>query len=251
MVANIYEMSGREAIARMRKRFAEDISSESAPLGIRTTFINGVTCKEAGPKKLEFTALATTDAVDCQSEVVVRDGCDWESYFAKNGMTLFADHCYGVSWRIGYARALPVKVNTPRGGKGWLLTGIVDRFSTMPNVQAVVAGLEDGRIGLSIGFEALEWGDPTPEEQRQYIGVERMIRRCRILEVSATFMPCNVECQTQSVSVDEGKAAEFAALVVKGALPKIVVERLLIPKSIKAETPPSPPKRKTIILVDA
>ena len=117
MVANIYEMSGREAIARMRKRFAEDISSESAPLGIRTTFINGVTCKEAGPKKLEFTALATTDAVDCQSEVVVRDGCDWESYFAKNGMTLFADHCYGVSWRIGYARALPVKVNTPRGGK--------------------------------------------------------------------------------------------------------------------------------------
>jgi len=250
MVANIYELSGRAAIDRMRKRFGEDISGDNAPLGIRTTFINGVTCKEAGTRKLEFTALATTDAVDMQSEVVVRDGCDWDSYFAKNGMTLFADHCYGVSSRIGYARALPVKVNTPRGGKGWLLTGIVDRLSSFPVVQAVVAGLEDGRIGLSIGFEALEWGDPTPEEQRQYPGVERMIRRCKILEVSATYMPCNVECQTMSVAVDEAKAAELSALAVKGMLPRSVLERMLVPKAIKAEAP-APPKLRTVILVDA
>lgn len=251
MVANIYELTGKAAIARMRKRFAEDISGENAPLGIRTTFLNGVTCRDAGTKKLEFTALATTDAVDMQSEVVVRDGCDWESYFAKNQMTLFADHCYGVSWRIGYARKVPVPVNTPRGGKGWLLTGLVDRYSTLPNVQAVVAGLEDGRIGMSIGFEALEWGDPTPEEQRQYIGVERMIRRCKILEVSATYMPCNVECQTQSVSVDEGKALEFEALAVKGMLPRSVLERLLVPKAIKAEAPAPPPQRKRVIYVEA
>lgn len=251
MVANIYEARAKEAIARMRKRFSEDISREDATLGIRTTFINGVTCKEVSPKKLEFTALATTDAVDSVREVVVRDGCDWKSYFAANGMNLFADHCYGVSSRIGYARDLPVPVNTPRGGKGWLLRGIVDRMSSFEAVQAVIAGLLDGRIGMSIGFEALEWGDPTPEEQRQYIGVERMIRRCKILEVSATYMPCNVECQTQSVSVDEGKAAEFEALAVKGMLPRFFVDRLISPKSAKAEAPPEPPKRKRVIYVEA
>jgi len=256
MVANIYEVESRNAIERMRKRFAEDISGDNAPLGIRTVFSDVVCRKEAGPTKLEFTALATTDAVDMASEVVVRDGCDWEQYFKANGMTLFADHCYGVSSRIGYARSLPTKCNTPRGGKGWLLTGIVDRASSLPMVQAVVAGLLDGRIGLSIGFEALEWGDPTPDEQRQYLGVERMIRRCKILEVSATYFPCNVECQTLSVSVDEAKAAELATLVTKGRLPQSVVSRLLVPREGKADpagakSQPTPPQRKIVVFVDA
>lgn len=254
MVANIYELTGKAAIARMRKRFAEDITREDAPLGIRTTF-GAIVSKNTGNRKIESTLFATTDMTDSVEEAVARDGCDWNSYFAANGMNMFADHCYGVSSRVGYARALPVKVNTPKGRKGWLLTSLVDRTSTNPTIQAVVAGLLDGKIGASIGFEALEWGDPTPEEKIQYPGAQRIIRRCKILEVSFTYMPCNVECQTQYVSVDEEKAAEIENWAFKGMIPQSAMERLIIPKTKRVEVAPTPPpeptKRKTVILVDA
>jgi len=239
MVANVYEVTGLAAIDRMRKRFGEDLTKPDAPIGVRSAFVGGVTVKSGGPTTINVTAWATTDAVDMDREVVLPEGCDWVSYFGANGKTLFVDHCYGVSYRVGYARALPTLKRTPSGGLGWLLTGVIRTDTMNPNAQAVVDGAKDGRIGMSIGFEALEWGDPTPEERTKYRNAESIVRKCKILEVSYTYMPCNVECQTQAVTVDEAKALELATLKVKGVLPKTVSDRFVMPEQ---------PKRKIVVL---
>lgn len=230
MVANAAFFDA-DLIPRMRARFGEDLLSKDAKLGVRTAFVKGggITCKVNGPTTVDITAWATTDAVDSVREVVLPEGCDWTSYFMPNGGNLFVDHCYGASYRVGKARSMPSLRRTPSGGSGWLLTGVIRTDTTNPNTLAVLDGARDGSIGMSIGFEAMEWGDPTPAEKMKYPAAESIIRKARILEVSYTYMPCNVECQTQTVTYDEAKAAEVRELCTKGVLPERVRKHLRMP----------------------
>lgn len=241
MVATANQTQGSEIIARMRARFGEDLTRKDAALGVKSSlFVGGVTCKENGPTSVLITNWATTDWLDCDKEVLLPDGGDWNSYFMANGGQLFVDHCYGVSYRVGKARTMPSMRRTPTGGMGWLLTGVIRTDTENPNAKAVLEGARDGTIGMSIGFEALEYGAPTAEEMRRYPGCESIVRKYRVLEASYTYMPCNVQCQTMAVSMDEAKAAKVRDLWVKGVLPDSVRQRFM--------QPPEPIVRKVVVL---
>jgi hypothetical protein len=72
-----------------------------------------------------------------------------------------------------------------------------------------------GTLAMSIGFEALDWGDPTQEEQRLYPGIESIVRRWKALEVSYTALPMNVTCRQVSTNL---AAAEVVAEKSRKAL---------------------------------
>ena len=243
MVATANQTQGSEIVERIRKRFGDDLLSKDAALGVKSALFAGPSSAIVnGPTTMHVTAWANTDGVDCDREVVLPDGCDWTSYFLKNNGNLFIDHCYGVSHHAGHIRhkEMPTMKRTPEGGYGWLLTGVIRTDTASPMKKAVIEGAKDGTIGMSIAFEALDYGNPTREESVKYPEAESIVRKCRIIEVSYTYMPCNVQCQTMAVSMDEAKAAKVRDLWVKGVLPDSVRQRFM--------QPPEPVVRKVVVL---
>jgi hypothetical protein len=81
---------------------------------------------------------------------------------------------------------------------GWLCHGVFHDDMTNPYVRACVALAKAGTLAMSIGFEALEWGAPTAAEMVAYPGIESIVRRCKVLEVSYTALPMNVTCRMVS-----------------------------------------------------
>jgi phage head maturation protease len=54
--------------------------------------------------------------------------------------------------------------------------------------------------GASVGFIALEVRDLTPEERQEFPGVERVIAKSMLLEVSMVAIPCNPEALMVAVT---------------------------------------------------
>ena len=197
--------------ARMRKHLASK-GIEAGELGARTSFNRVIEYKQVSngtSPVFEIGAMATTDDVDQDQEVVLPEGCDW-SVFERIGKHMYADHWYGIENRVGLARSWALRPNGP-GRKGWFMTSVIRRDPDYPMRGAIIEAALESVVGLSIGFEKVDGSAPTPEESKRYPGVGYVIRKAKIFEVSFTFMPCNINCVSASVASVTDKHAERVA----------------------------------------
>ncbi len=203
MATNLRTFDGRPLVDRLKSRHGLSADAKVGVFGCFDT--KAVLDTENGNN--DIVAVATTDGIDLDEEVVMPDGADL-SYVTTN-RKLFVDHCYDIEYAVASLRSIsPMKV----GGKqrGWsirarLLQGDLHKAARI--VESIIA--QDG-IGLSIGFLSLDDGRPSADESKAYPGATNMIRRCKILEVSFTALPCNVSCQTVAGVQDSGKSAAIA-----------------------------------------
>lgn len=83
--------------------------------------------------------------------------------------------------------------------------------------------VQEGGVGVSIGFIPVDWGRPTDQEIAMYgSGVQSVVRKWKWLELSFTAFPCNVACQVIGgpPAPDASKAAVIESLLTKGLIRK-------------------------------
>jgi phage head maturation protease len=94
--------------------------------------------------------------------------------------------------------------------------------------------------GASIGFMPLEIRDPTPEEREKFPGVQRVIAKCLLMEVSLVAVPCNQEALLQAVTkglisfkkIGQVRARAKAAPVTKASPARATIDTVAIAKRI-------------------
>jgi phage head maturation protease len=137
--------------------------------------------------------------VDLEREVVLPSGLNVTDYLLQN-RNLFVDHNYDVCSSVAVCRDMVMD------SRGWKCYGSFHDDLTNPYVRACIALAKAGTLAMSIGFEALDYGAPTPEERAAYPGVECVVRKARVLEVSYTAMPMNVTCRQIAANIDAAAA---------------------------------------------
>ncbi|MCZ7599876.1 MAG: hypothetical protein M5U09_22075 [Gammaproteobacteria bacterium] len=110
------------------------------------------------------------------------------------------DHWYGHENTVGalrYAKMYPDAVNP----LGWR-TRVSIRSG--PLGDDILSAAREMGIGASIGFEPIDGGRPTPDEERVHGRGGRRVawvhREWEWMELSLTFMPANVACRGGVVS---------------------------------------------------
>lgn len=142
-----------------------------------------------------ITATATCDRLDLDREILLPGGAD-TSYIDAN-KAVFVDHCYDWASIVGHVKRLN---RTP---DAWKFEARMLPDSGSAAVRLITACAMSFGIGVSVGFDPIDYGDPTPDELRRYPGAECIIRKYRLLEISFTGMPCNVSCRSDEVWVDD------------------------------------------------
>jgi len=175
--------------------------------------------KQEPNKPLEIMAIANTSAVDLEREVVVPNGLDVASYLMAN-KNLFVDHQYDILSAVATCRSMTLNPN------GWMCQGVFNLGMESQYVKACIALARAGTLAMSIGFEALDWGNPTDAEKAIYPGCEGIVRKARVLEVSYTAMPMNVTCRQVATNLDTAAAAAEKARksLIEAKIPARVVE---------------------------
>ena len=171
---------------------------------------------DTGP--LEVVCYANTAAVDLEREVVVPMGLDVRTYLMQN-KNLFVDHRYDVLSAVAVCRSMTM---TP---DGWVCRGRFHDDAENPYVKACLVLAAAGTLAMSVGFEALEWGPPTESEAKAYPGVEGVVRKARVLEVSYTAMPMNVTCRQIATALPS--AAETAEKCRKALIDAKIPDRVV------------------------
>jgi len=196
------------------------ILSRDNPVGVRSVFPKAMEVVPNGNQPDEIVSFANTPGVDLDREVVVPEGGNVTDYFGKN-RNLFVDHRYDTLSCVAKCRNLELKL-----GRGWLCRGALIKNPENPMIQAVRALAVAGALGMSIGFEALDYGPPTAEEAKAYKGARSIVRSWRLLEISYTPMPMNVECQTLEHSFDDTKAATARTVLHKAGVRSDVLKAM-------------------------
>lgn len=154
----------------------------------------------------EVVVVATTSEVDLDNEVVLASGAD-RSYIDAN-RSVFADHQYDRAAYCGKIRRIdPIK------GPDGEVTGWKVRIFFTRNAlgdEMLRQAREDG-IGVSIGFQALDWSPPTEDEKKRWPDAVNIIRRWKWLELSVTQLPCNVNAR--QVGSEPAKSATAITFV--------------------------------------
>lgn len=163
---------------------------------------------------IEIAGIATCDMLDCDEEVILPEGLDWSVFMQYK--VLYSDHMYGTRNAVATVRCPPTRTTMPNGWKVQALL-MPDHYNdAIPQVRMLA---ERGALGFSIGFIPIEWGDPSPDEAKRYKGVQTVIRKAKVFEVSCTPMPCNLACRAVLAHTDDSKAATVREMVTKGLLP--------------------------------
>jgi hypothetical protein len=197
------------------------LSRPDAPIGViagKSAYHAKAGVKQATSGPLEVVCYANTAAVDLEREVVLPTGLDVQSYLTIN-RNLFVDHNYDVCSAVAVARSMTLSPS------GWLCRGVFHDDMTNPYVRACVALAKAGTLAMSIGFEALEWGPPNESEKAAYPGIESIVRKAKVLEVSYTALPMNVTCR--QVGANIAAAATNAEKSRKALLEANVPERII------------------------
>lgn len=192
----------REAAERITKSLRDRGYKAEGKIAVKTLEPSAPTQvgAPAEGQPFEITSWATRNTIDMEGEVVLPEGGDVASYFAKN-RNLFVDHEYDIMKAVAKARWLKM---TPGG---WLVRGALINNRENPYRNQVQALAESGNIGMSIGFEILDSSAPTGEERKSYAGASNLIRAWKLLEVSYTALPMNGDCQSDMVpAVEEPKS---------------------------------------------
>ncbi len=195
--------------------------------------------------------VATTSDLDSQGEVVLPQGAKPDSYFFSN-RSVFVDHWYGHENTVGalrYAKMYPDAANP----LGWR-TRVSIRSG--PLGDDILSAAREMGIGASIGFEPIDGGRPTPDEERVHGRGGRRVawvhREWEWMELSLTFMPANVACRGGVVSESdemERMASELDRLVCKGAIRRESAHRFGLPEIPVIPPPGSPSRRKRLVVV--
>lgn len=183
---------GLERLERLR---AQHGIKATTPIGIKGWTDHKATVAPNAKAGDIIRAVATTDYTDLDAEVLLPGGADME-YIKRNGK-VFADHWYDTEHAVGAVKRLEVTA------QGILLEARMLFGEEHPLAAAVTSMAKQIGIGVSVGFDPTDYGDPTPEEKRRYPNAQCIIRKYRLLEVSFTPMPCNVSCQSLEVTADE------------------------------------------------
>lgn len=186
---------------------------EKSGFGVRCLKMADMTA-DGSPGNHDIVGIATTDAVDEDEEVVLPSGADLSYINATKG--LYADHRYGMGQLIGKIRTLKMADN----GRGWQFRARLYEGLANPLASDCFKIIEQGGfIGVSIGFDAQNWGPPSPEEQKSYPRCKSIVRNWKWVELSLTAMPCNVTCYAMAAPVDTGKQLGIIdGLVTKGLI---------------------------------
>lgn len=211
---------GAPVIERMRAYMDSVGIAAKGPLGVVTRIKEKTRLED----DRELVGMATTDDMDLEEEVVLPGGADL-TYVSAN-KSLFMDHRYDGMNKIGVIRN-STRAKSPTGADGWL-SRVHLHNSKNPLVEHVLACAADpdGAPGFSIGFEALDYGRLTADEQARYPRAKSIVRRWRWIELSCTFMPCNVACQTRAMTTDTSRVAKARAILTKSCAPAYVFELL-------------------------
>ena len=221
----------RIGLIRQRARARGMLAGADNPIGIKAGLWPVGKKAEIKPKDtrpLEVTCYANTSAVDLEREVVVPFGLDVRSYLTIN-KNLFVDHRYDVLSAVAVCRSMTLDPG------GWVCRGAFHDDIDNPYVKACVALAKAGTLAMSVGFEALDWGPPTDAEAKAYPGVEGVVRKARVLEVSYTAMPMNVTCRQVASNIpaaDETAEKSRKALIDAHISGRVIEDFGIRPKRI-------------------
>lgn len=139
-------------------------------------------------------AIANTAAIDLDDEVVLPSGAD-PTYFDKNRSIL-----YNHSSDLPVGKMVWRKFDKQRNR--WVVRMNIGKATPFQrDLRAMVA---EGSIrGVSIGFLAMDFGRPSPEEIGRFGKHRSIVRVWKWMELSLTALPCNVE----AIIASSGKGA--------------------------------------------
>lgn len=152
---------------------------------------------------VQIRAYATRPTVDLEGDVVLPDGMNPE-YFKMN-RTLFVDHNYDAMSAVGKLR------NIIQNPTGVVIESVLIDNPQNPLRNQIEALAKAANVGLSVGFEAMDYGAPTGVEKKAFPDAKIVHRKWRLLEVSYTAMPMNGYCQSDMTDRD---IAEQKTLVI-------------------------------------
>lgn len=220
MATNLRTFDARPLVARIKSRHG---LKDDAPVGIFGCFdTKAALDKENGNN--DVVAVATTDGLDLDDEVVLPGGADL-SYVTTN-RKLFVDHCYDLEYAVASLRSISaLKVGGTQ--RGWSIRARLFQGDIHHNARLVESIIAQDGIGLSIGFLATDASRPTADEAKAYPGAQTIIRAWKMLEVSCTALPCNVNCQTMAGTMDTSKSASIVSHV-PGAAKLFRLERPML-----------------------
>lgn len=181
---------GLKMVEQLRAKYAVD---PSVKVGLVGTYCKMQTVDD----ERNITSIINTGDIDSQYEVVVPAGMD-RSYLDRNKKA-FLDHSYNFEKAVGsirWIRGMPDDGN-PTAWKAQ--TFIYDKPGD-PTGDQLLYVARNGGIGASVGFQALDYSQPTDEERARYkrAGKEApdaIVRKWLAMEFSYTAFPCNVSCQ--------------------------------------------------------
>jgi hypothetical protein len=153
-----------------------------------TADMGGFVVPTPDDKPVQIRAYATRPTVDLEGDVVLPRGMNAE-YFKQN-RTLFVDHEYNAMSAVGKLRNMIVDTS------GVIVESVLVNNPGNPLRNQIEALARAGNIGQSIGFEAVDYGPPTPDEQKAFPDARMIHRQWRLLEVSYTAFPMNGACQS-------------------------------------------------------
>lgn len=146
--------------------------------------------------------MVTTEAVDAQDEVIIADGVSFRTNEAgKLVVPLLAGHNdRDPSQTIGKIR------DVERRGDGWWAN-----FFVHPLHEDLWQKARDGLLMFSVGIKYLDRRAASPQERERWPGVETVVHRCEVYEVSLVACPANTEAIVTAAKSHEitGKMAQW------------------------------------------
>jgi hypothetical protein len=221
---------GIEKAQQLKHKYGLD---ESAKVGIVGTYCKAQTVDEAR----NIVSVINTSDIDSQYEVVMANGMD-RSYLDRN-KKVFLDHQYSFDKAVGSIRYLQ-GMPDPQNPTAWKAsTFVYDKPGDPTGDQLLYVARTTG-IGASVGFEALDYSQPTADEIQRFKQAgkpvpDAIIRRWKAIEFSFTAFPCNVACQGYAVegSDTDQRMQAFDEMIVKGSITREFASRLGFPTTPK------------------
>jgi len=202
----------------LRLKNAATWAGDNPRVAVLGTLLKDATLDDS-PGNMDVEGVVTTARVDMDQEIIRPDGLDW-SYFDRR-KTVYVDHEYEMESAIGSMRWVkPELLNGKIIGHRMRMA-----LFTSPNSKAAML-VRDwlkqfGTIGFSIGMAVDETDRPSDEEKAANRNVSNAITKARVIEVSATLMPANIDCEGRLVSPGQtNEVIQRMARVRLSMLPK-------------------------------
>lgn len=172
--------------------------------------------------------MVTTEAVDAQDEVIIADGVTFRRNEAgKLVVPLLAGHNdQDPAQTIGKMR------DVDRRDNGWWAN-----FFVHPLHEDLWQKARDGLLMFSVGIKYLDRRAASPAERERWPGVETVVHRCEVYEVSLVACPANAEA-----IVTAAKSHQITGKMAEWLTGRPLDEILAQPISVKLE-----PAHKTMV----